>query len=177
MLLFSKAKMKVSELKAELETRGGDTSGLKADLLERLQGLVDSKDAAAKANEAEEFSAKPRLPKSAAKLKSAAKVAKATEEEEEEGAEPTAPKSATKAPKSAAKAPKSTAKAPKSATKTPAKKPAPAAAAASPVAAAAAPVAAAVAAEFHYEFGGPIGAVGVMVGLPVVIYGLFFACG
>eukprot|EP00636_Phaeomonas_parva_P008670 CAMPEP_0118888082 /NCGR_PEP_ID=MMETSP1163-20130328/25536_1 /TAXON_ID=124430 /ORGANISM="Phaeomonas parva, Strain CCMP2877" /LENGTH=431 /DNA_ID=CAMNT_0006826645 /DNA_START=268 /DNA_END=1563 /DNA_ORIENTATION=+ len=29
----------------------------------------------------------------------------------------------------------------------------------------------------EYEFGGPAGAVGVMVGLPLVIYGLYFACG
>jgi Delta14-sterol reductase len=30
--------------------------------------------------------------------------------------------------------------------------------------------------EVHYEFGGPIGALGVIVGLPVVIYGLYFLC-
>ncbi len=28
----------------------------------------------------------------------------------------------------------------------------------------------------HYEFGGPIGALGVIIGLPVVIYGLYFLC-
>ena len=28
----------------------------------------------------------------------------------------------------------------------------------------------------HYEFGGPIGATGVVIGLPVVIWGLFFLC-
>ena len=31
--------------------------------------------------------------------------------------------------------------------------------------------------EIHYEFGGPVGALGVMVGLPLVIYLLYFACG
>jgi hypothetical protein len=31
--------------------------------------------------------------------------------------------------------------------------------------------------EFNYEFGGPVGALGVMFGLPTVIYGLFFFCG
>lgn len=30
--------------------------------------------------------------------------------------------------------------------------------------------------NIHYEFGGPIGALGVIVGLPVVIYLLYFAC-
>ena len=30
--------------------------------------------------------------------------------------------------------------------------------------------------EIHYEFGGPIGALGVIVGLPVVIYMLYFLC-
>ena len=30
--------------------------------------------------------------------------------------------------------------------------------------------------EIHYEFGGPVGAVGVMVGLPFVVYLLHFAC-
>ena len=30
--------------------------------------------------------------------------------------------------------------------------------------------------EIHYEFGGPIGALGVIVGLPVVIYALYFLC-
>jgi hypothetical protein len=30
--------------------------------------------------------------------------------------------------------------------------------------------------SFHYEFGGPIGAVGVIFGLPIVIYALFFLC-
>ena len=31
--------------------------------------------------------------------------------------------------------------------------------------------------HFHFEFGGPIGAIGIMVGLPVIIYGLYFTCG
>ena len=30
---------------------------------------------------------------------------------------------------------------------------------------------------FEYEFGGPIGALGVMLGLPTVIYALYFTCG
>ena len=30
--------------------------------------------------------------------------------------------------------------------------------------------------DFHYEFGGPLGAFGVIVGLPLVIYLLYFAC-
>ena len=35
----------------------------------------------------------------------------------------------------------------------------------------------AAAKEPHFEFGGPVGALGVMVGLPVVILVLFFGCG
>jgi delta14-sterol reductase len=30
--------------------------------------------------------------------------------------------------------------------------------------------------EVHYEFNGPIGAVGIIVGLPLVIFGLYFGC-
>jgi hypothetical protein len=30
--------------------------------------------------------------------------------------------------------------------------------------------------EFHYEFGGPIGAFFIICGLPAVIYGLYFLC-
>lgn len=30
--------------------------------------------------------------------------------------------------------------------------------------------------KVHYEFGGPIGAFGVIFGLPIVIYGLYFLC-
>lgn len=28
----------------------------------------------------------------------------------------------------------------------------------------------------HYEFGGPLGALAVMLGLPLVILGLYFSC-
>jgi len=42
---------------------------------------------------------------------------------------------------------------------------------------AAAPAPAAAAAHEGYEFGGPIGAVGTMVMLPVVVYALYFLCG
>lgn len=30
--------------------------------------------------------------------------------------------------------------------------------------------------KFEYEFGGPLGAAGIMVGLPLVVYGLYFSC-
>eukprot|EP01031_Cornospumella_fuschlensis_P045032 gene45032-55086_t len=30
--------------------------------------------------------------------------------------------------------------------------------------------------KVHYEFGGPVGALGVIFGLPIVIYGLYFLC-
>lgn len=39
------------------------------------------------------------------------------------------------------------------------------------------PVAPEATKKFHFEFGGPVGAVGVMVGLPLVTFGLFFSCG
>ena len=35
----------------------------------------------------------------------------------------------------------------------------------------------AVAMAHEYEFGGPVGALGIIFGLPAVIYFLFFACG
>ena len=30
--------------------------------------------------------------------------------------------------------------------------------------------------KIHYEFGGPIGAIGIVLGLPIVVFGLYFIC-
>ena len=180
--LLLQSKMKVTELKAELEVRGADTSGLKADLIERRQELVDKNGAAKEEKLKPPSSAAKSKPKSAKKPPKSASKAAAEEEDDKEAAteEPAAP------PKSAAKPPKSAAKATptKDSSKTPAKaktpartSPSPARSATKAASPAPAPTPAAPPAKFHYEFGGPIGAVGVMLGLPIVIYGLFFACG
>lgn len=99
------SKLRVVELKEELQKRGGSTSGVKADLILRLEELIGDENVSA-----DKVDRKPE-PKTVASSKTLT------------------PKTPTKEH------------------------------------------------SFEYEFGGPIGALGVMIGLPGVIYMLFFVCG
>jgi cell division septation protein DedD len=114
------SKLRVAELKDELQKRGASTSGVKSELLSRLEELV------AKESEVDSNST--------------------TNHSVESNSANTSPSK----------------KATSSVSSSPSKKTSPKHSQAS---------------HFEYEFGGPIGALGVMVGLPGVIYMLFFACG
>jgi len=193
-------KLKVSELKEELAKRGLSASGLKSELQAKLESSVEEEQRivaggapSTPVSAANKTPSKPKTPsvatraatpKGAGKAKTPAKAAIAkpkaktpptekkeivpdSEDDAEEGQQPPAtsakPKSAKKAatPKAAKQAtPKSKAATPKAA---PSPKNAVEAQSLSP--------------PFHFEFGGPLGSCGVMVGLPLVIYGLFFFCG